>query len=61
MSTTPDTRYEEPYRAAMNGIADKIAMQTIRKVIRGTQDDGEKLNTIIGIVHAYEKDLGREG
>lgn len=46
----------ELYRRAMNGIREKVALQEIRKIIRGKDSDGEKLDAIIEIVHAYEED-----
>jgi len=45
------------YRTEMKGIASKIAMQSIRKVIRDPKiNDVAKLNIIMAIVHDYEED-----
>ena len=51
---------ENPYRTAMEGIACKMALQSIRKVIRDSEtNDVAKLNIIISIVHDYEDDKER--
>lgn len=51
---------ENLYRAAMEGIACKMALQSIRKVIRdGEINDVAKLNIIMSIVHDYEDDKER--
>lgn len=48
---------ENLYRNAMEGIASKMALQSIRKVIRdGEINDVAKLNIIMSIVHDYEDD-----
>lgn len=44
------------YRTAMEGIGQKIAIQEIRKVIRGKDPEKTKLEKIISIVHSYEED-----
>jgi len=44
------------YRDAMAGIREKVAMQEIRKVVRGKDKETEKLAKVVGIVHAYEED-----
>ena len=46
----------ELYRKAMDGIFVTVAMQEIRKVVRGKDTDQQKLKQIIGIVHEYEED-----
>lgn len=49
---------EDLYRAAMEGIAGKIALQSIRKILRDSKiNDVAKLNIIMSIVHDYEKDM----
>ena len=51
---------ENLYRAAMEGIACKMALQSIRKVIRDSgTNDVAKLNIIMSIVHDYEDDKER--
>lgn len=50
---------EDLYRNAMDGIAQKVAMQEIRKVIRGKKPEGVKLELIVAIVHSYEEDCER--
>jgi hypothetical protein len=40
---------------AMNGIGQKVALQEIRKVIRGKDAAYLKMDKIIGIVHRYEE------
>ena len=48
---------ENLYRAAMKDIASKMALQSIRKVIRdGNINDVAKLNIIMSIVHDYDDD-----
>ena len=48
---------ENLYREAMEGIACKMALQSIRKVIRdGGINDVAKLTIIMSIVHDYEDD-----
>ena len=44
------------FREAMDGIGQKIAIQEIRKVIRGKDPEKVKLEKICGIVHSYEDD-----
>ena len=48
---------EDLYRNAMDGIRQKVAMQEIRKVIRGNKPEGVKLELIVGIIHSYEDDV----
>ena len=48
---------EDLYRTAMDGICQKVALQEIRKVIRGNQPEGVKLELIVNIIHAYEEDM----
>jgi len=38
----------------MDGIGQKIALQEIRKVVRGKDPEGVKLEKIVSIVHSYE-------
>lgn len=54
-----DTSYRDPYREAMEGIAVKVAMQAIRKIMRETKPDDAKLEQIISVVHSFEADLNR--
>lgn len=44
------------YRDAMDGICVKIAMQSIRKIIRGKGTEKEKLDEIICVTQEYEYD-----
>lgn len=45
------------YVQAMNGIEEKIAIQSIRKVLRDKElNDIEKLTEIVDIVHSFEGD-----
>ena len=47
-----------PYRAEMKNIGYKVAMQSIRKVVRDPKtNDVAKLNIIMAIVHDFEEDL----
>ena len=39
---------------AMNGIGEKVALQEIRKVLRGKLPEKDKLKTVVEIVHTYE-------
>ena len=52
---------EEPkdiYKAAMANIGYRVAMQSIRKVMRDSgTNDVAKLNSIMCIIHSFEKDL----
>lgn len=48
------------YRDAMLGICDRIAMQSIRKIIRGNGSDKEKLQEIICVVEEYKQDMKKE-
>ena len=49
---------KNPYSTAMEGIRYKVAMQSIRKVIRdNATNDVAKLNIIMSIVHDFEEDL----
>ena len=43
----------------MDGIAQKVAMREIRKVIRGKKPEGVKLELIVAIVHSYDEDCER--
>ena len=53
----PITEERNPYEAAMANIGGEIALREIRKVIRDSKIfDSNKLDLIIEIVHAYEKD-----
>ena len=48
---------EDLYRAAMDGIGMKIALQAIRKTLRDNEiPEGEKLERIVTIVHSFEQD-----
>lgn len=38
---------------AMSGIGEKVALQEIRKVLRGKGKDDEKLKSIVSIVETY--------
>ena len=52
---------ENPYRDAMSGIREKLALQSIRKTIRdGNINDTAKLNIIMSIVHDFEEDRSHE-
>ena len=51
---------EDLYRAAMDGICQKVAMQEIRKVIRSSKPEKTKLDQIVSIIHAYEDDVERK-
>ena len=58
MQTISDVTYEDLYRIAMNGIGLKVAMQSIRKVMRdGDLDDEGKLRRITTIIHSFEHDM----
>lgn len=47
-----------PYRTEMKNIGYKVAMQSIRKVVRDPKtNDIAKLNIIMAIVHDFEEDL----
>lgn len=47
-----------PYREAMKDVGYKVAMQSIRKVVRDPKtNDTAKLNIIMSIVHDFEEDL----
>ena len=49
---------ETPYRAEMKNIGYKVAMQSIRKIVRDpSANDIAKLNIIMAIVHEFEDDL----
>lgn len=51
------TEERNPYEAAMANIGGEVALREIRKVIRDSKIfDCNKLDLIIEIVHAYEKD-----
>lgn len=39
---------------AMNGIGEKVALQEIRKVLRGKLPEKDKLKAVVEIVHTYE-------
>ena len=40
---------------AMNGIGEKVALQEIRKVLRGKLPEKQKLEAVVDIVHTYEE------
>lgn len=44
------------YRDAMIGICERIAMQSIRKIIRSDWNDQEKLQNIINVIQEYQHD-----
>lgn len=49
---------ENPYRTEMKNIGYKVAMQSIRKVVRDPKtNDVAKLNIIMSIIHDFEEDL----
>ena len=50
---------EDLFRKAMDGILEKVALQEIRKVIRGKDKESVKLEKIVTIVHSYEDDAER--
>ncbi len=53
--------YEDLYRKAMDGIAFKVAMQAIRKILRDNKsDDADKLGKIIIVVHSFERDMDKK-
>ena len=39
---------------AMNGIGEKVALQEIRKVLRGKLPEKDKLKAVVEIIHTYE-------
>lgn len=39
---------------AMNGIGEKVALQEIRKILRGKLPEKDKLKAVVEIVHTYE-------
>jgi hypothetical protein len=39
---------------AMNGIGEKVALQEIRKVLRGKLPEKDKLEAVVVIIHTYE-------
>jgi len=39
---------------AMEGIGEKVALQEIRKVLRGKLPEKQKLETVVEIIHTYE-------
>lgn len=52
---------EDLYRAAMDGIGMKIALQAIRKTLRDSDiPEDEKLGRIVTIVHSFERDMKGE-
>lgn len=55
MSTTPGIQYDD-YKKAMDGIAIKVAMQTIRKIMRGNDTEEVKLAKVSNVIHDYEND-----
>ena len=58
MMNISDAAYEDLYRTAMNGIGCKVALQSIRKVIRdNTLSEEEKLGRIRTVIHSFEKDI----
>ena len=48
------------YRDSMIGIQDKVAMMSIRKLMRSDLSDKEKLQEIVCVVHEYEYDMKKE-
>ena len=51
------TDFLELYKKEMDGIATKVAMQTIRKILRDNKtSDQEKLNAVITVIDAYVND-----
>ena len=48
------------YRDSMIGICDRIAMQSIRKIMRTNLTDKEKLQEIRSVVHEYEYDMKKD-
>ena len=48
---------ESVYRKEMKDIQGKMAMQVIRKIIRGNDPDFEKLEAICRVIHDYEYDI----
>ena len=50
---------ESVYRKEMKDIQGKMAIQVIRKIIRGNDPDFEKLEAICRVVHDYEDDMER--
>ena len=58
MQVVTDSAYENLYKTAMDGIAFKVAMQSIRKILRNNKmNDEQKLGQIVAVVHSFEKDL----
>lgn len=57
-----DSAYEDLYKTAMDGIACKVALQAIRKIIRDNKvKEEDKLGQIIVVVHSFEKDMQSKG
>lgn len=48
------------YSETMQNIGARIALQSIRKVIKGVMPPEDKLKEIIEIVHSFEKDNKEE-
>jgi len=47
---------DDLFRKAMSGIGEKVALQEIRKVLRGKDKESVKLEKVITIIHSYEED-----
>ena len=53
--------YSDLYRTAMEGIGCKVALQSIRKVLRDNKaSEQAKLNEIVRIIHSFEHDMDKE-
>ena len=51
------TDFLELYKKELDGIATKVAMQTIRKILRDNKtNDQEKLDQVITVVNSYLND-----
>ena len=58
MGNISESVCEDLYRTAMDGIGLKVAMQSIRKVMRDSSlDDEKKLGRIVTIIHSFEHDI----
>ena len=58
MMNISNAAYEDLYKTAMNGIGCKVALQSIRKIIRDNKiKESDKLGMIITVVHSFEKDI----
>lgn len=50
------------YTTMMCGIAEKVAIQAIRKILRDKElDDIQKLTEIVTVVHSFEGDKQADG